>query len=175
VNLLAVVRRQRVPKPWAEGDKIPWDDRAFSRRMLNVHLSQAHDAASRRFVVIDRHVGWIHGQILKESPTRILDLGCGPGLYTSRLARLAHRCVGIDFSPASIAYAKEQAEEEGLACTYIQQDIRTADYGAGYGLVKLIFGEFNVFRPGEARTILEKAQLVISIVQSVQHPPIAAT
>jgi hypothetical protein len=83
--------------------------------------------------------------------------------------------VGIDFSPASIAYAREQAEEEGLACTYIQQDIRTADYGAGYGLVKLIFGEFNVFRPGEARTILEKAQLVISIVQSVQHPPIAAT
>jgi SAM-dependent methyltransferase len=78
-------------------------------------------------------------------------------LYTSRLARLGHRCVGIDFSPASIAYAREQAEEAGLDCTYIEEDIRTVDYGEAYGLVMSIFGEFNVFRPGEARHILEKA------------------
>jgi SAM-dependent methyltransferase len=157
MKLLDVVRRERVPKPWAEGEKIPWNDPDFSRRMLNEHLSQEHDAASRRFEIIDRHVRWIHHQVLKGNPTRILDLGCGPGLYTSRLARLGHRCVGIDYSPASIAYAREQAEEKGLECTYIQQDIRTADYGDGYDLVMLIFGEFNVFRPEEARGILEKA------------------
>ena len=157
MKLLDVVRRQSIPKPWAEGEKIPWDAPDFSRRMLDEHLSQKHDAASRRFEIIDSHVRWIHDQVLKGNPTRILDLGCGPGLYTNRLAGLGHRCVGIDFSPASIAYAKEHAEEEGLECTYIQQDIRTADYGDGYGLVMLIFGEFNVFRPAEARGILEKA------------------
>jgi SAM-dependent methyltransferase len=157
LKLLDVVRRQSVPKPWAEGEKIPWDDPDFSRRMLDEHLSQEHDAASRRFEIIDSHVGWIHDRVLKGNPTRILDLGCGPGLYTNRLARLGHRCAGIDFSPASIAYARERAEEAGLECTYIQQDIRTADYGDGYGLVMLIFGEFNVFRPTEARGILEKA------------------
>lgn len=125
--------------------------------MLGEHLSQAHDAASRRFEIIDRHVGWIHDQVLKGSPARILDLGCGPGLYTSRLARLGHHCVGIDFSPASIAYAREQAEETGLECTYLEQDIRTANYGVEYGLVMSIFGEFNVFRPEEAKGILTKA------------------
>ena len=157
MKLQDIVRRQSVPKPWAEGEKIPWNDPDFSRRMLNEHLSQEHDAASRRFEIIDKHIEWIHNQVLKGNPTRILDLGCGPGLYTSRLARLGHRCVGIDFSPASIAYAREQAEKAGLECTYIQQDIRTADYGDEYGLVMSIFGEFNVFRPGEARGILEKA------------------
>ena len=157
MKLQDIVRRQSVPKPWAEGEKIPWNDPDFSRRMLNEHLSQEHDAASRRFEIIDKHIEWIHNQVLKGNPTRILDLGCGPGLYTSRLARLGHRCVGIDFSPASIAYARDQAEEAGLECTYIQQDIRTADYGDEYGLVMSIFGEFNVFRPGEARGILEKA------------------
>ena len=157
MKLLDAVRRHSVPKPWAEGEKIPWHEPDFSRRMLNEHLSQEHDAASRRFEIIDSHCRWIHGQILKGNPTRILDLGCGPGLYTSRLARLGHQCVGIDFSPASIAYAREQAEEEGLACTYIQQDIRTSDYGCDYGLVMLVFGEFNVFRPGDARDILRKA------------------
>ena len=103
MKLMDIVRRQRVPKPWSEGEKIPWNDPEFSRRMLDEHLSQAHDAASRRFEIIDKHVDWIHTHVLKGNPTRILDLGCGPGLYTNRLARLGHHCVGIDFSPASIA------------------------------------------------------------------------
>lgn len=157
MKLVDIIRRESVPRPWAEGEKIPWNDPDFSRRMLREHLSQEHDAASRRFEIVDEHVMWIHDHVLKGNPTRILDLGCGPGLYTNRLARLGHSCVGIDFSPASVAYAREQAEEAGLECTYIQQDIRKADYGDDYGLVMSIFGEFNVFRPEEARGILEKA------------------
>jgi SAM-dependent methyltransferase len=125
--------------------------------MLDEHLSQEHDAASRRFETIDKHVRWIHDQVMQGKPGRILDLGCGPGLYTHRLARLGHRCVGIDFSPASIAYAKEQAGAAGLECAYIHEDIRSADYGGGYGLVMSIFGEFNVFRAAEAENILKKA------------------
>ena len=157
VDLLELVARQAVPEPWAEGEKIPWNDPDFSRRMLAEHLSQAHDMASRRFAVIDRHVAWIHGVLLQARPARILDLGCGPGLYTSRLARLGHECAGIDFSPASIAYAREQARTEGLSCTYLQHDIRAAEYGAGYDLVMLLFGEFNVFRPAEAQAIVRHA------------------
>jgi len=157
VQLLDLVQRQAVPEPWAEGEKIPWNDPGFSQRMLAEHLSQAHDMASRRFAVIDRQVAWIHGALLGSRPARILDLGCGPGLYTSRLARLGHECIGIDFSPASIAYAREQARTEGLDCSYVQQDIRTAEYGTGYGLVMLLFGEFNVFRPAEAQAIVRKA------------------
>jgi len=157
LKLLEIVRRQTQPGPWAEGEKIPWHDPAFSKRMLKEHLSQEHDAASRCFEIIDGQVQWIHDLVLQQKPTRILDLGCGPGLYTSRLAKRGHRCVGIDFSPASIDYAKQQATELGLDCTYIEEDLRAADFGSGYGLVMLIFGELNVFRPGEAREILAKA------------------
>ncbi len=156
MKLLDIIRRQAVPQPWAEGEKIPWNDHDFSRRMLTEHLSQAHDAASRRTQIIDKHVTWIHNQVLHGEPTRILDLGCGPGLYMNRLASLGHSCVGIDFSPASITHAREQAEEADLDCTYIQQDIRSAEYGNEYGLVMSIFGEFNVFRPGDVRDILKK-------------------
>ncbi len=157
MDLLDIVNRRQNPIPWAEGEKIPWHDPAFSRRMLQEHLSQEHDAASRRFATIDEHVAWIHEQLLAGKPTQILDLGCGPGFYTYRLAALGHQCMGIDFSPASIAFATAQAEQAGLDCTYREQDIRTAAYGSGYGLVMLIFGELNVFRPEEARHILEQA------------------
>lgn len=161
-NLLGIVRRHPAPEPWSEGEKIPWHDPDFSRRMLREHLSQDHDAASRRFEIVDEHVDWIHHAVLDGQPTRILDLGCGPGLYTSRLARHGHTCVGIDFAPASIAYARERAEEGGLDCTYVHADIREADYGAGFGLVMFIYGEFNVFRSGDARTILEKARTALA-------------
>ena len=157
MNLIDITRRRAVPQPWVEGEKIPWNDPDFSQRMLQEHLSQEHDAASRRLRTIDDHVEWIHTQILSGKGGRILDLGCGPGLYTSRLARLGHTCLGIDFSPASVAYAREHAITEKLPCQYVQQDIREADYGEGYDLVMLIFGEFNVFKPSDAYVILSKA------------------
>ena len=156
MELLEIVNRTPQSEPWAEGEKIPWDDPDFSRRMLAEHLSQAHDAASRRAEIIDAHVNWIHEHVLAARPARVLDLGCGPGLYTSRLARLGHACVGIDFSPASIAHAIATAG--GLDCAYRLGDIRVAEDGAGYDLAMLTFGEFNVFRPEDARSILSRSR-----------------
>ncbi len=158
MNLLGMVRRCSPPRPWAEGEKIPWHELSFSERMLAEHLSQEHDAASRRFSIIDKHVEWIHRELLSGRSTKILDLCCGPGLYTSRLGKLGHECVGIDYSPAAIAYAKEQAGRESLAYTYVHEDVRKAEYGSGFGLAMLIFGEFNVFPRADARRILEKAR-----------------
>jgi SAM-dependent methyltransferase len=157
MNILDLIQRKNPPKPWEEGDNIPWNEPAFSQRMLREHLSQAHDAASRRVEIIDQQVNWIHQQILESKSARILDLGCGPGLYTSRLARLGHTCTGIDYSPASIQYAKAEAEQVGLAVTYCEEDLRKADYGKDFDLVMQIFGEFNVFCQSDASLILAKA------------------
>jgi SAM-dependent methyltransferase len=141
----------------ASENKIPWDSPEFSARMLREHLSQEHDLASRRVSVVDRHVAWIQSHVLRGSPASVLDLGCGPGLYCERLGALGHRCVGIDFSPASIAYARDQARAHGLPCHYRQEDILTADYGSGFDLVLLISGELNTFSEGDAGRILSKA------------------
>ncbi len=86
--------------------------------------------------------------------TRILDLACGPGLYSQRLAQLGHICVGIDFSPASVAYAQSQAVQADLTIDYVCGDIRTVGYGEGFDLAMLIFGEFNVFTEADAQQLL---------------------
>ena len=93
MNFIDVVNR-KPPQPWIDGEKIPWNEPGFSQRMLAEHLSQAHNAASRRFAIIDEHVAWIHHHVLGDRPARILDLGCGPGLYLNRLAQLGHRGTG---------------------------------------------------------------------------------
>jgi SAM-dependent methyltransferase len=161
MDLMDIVNRTAIPAPWAEGDKIPWNEAGFSARMLGEHLSQDHDAASRRYAIIDKQVEWIFHTLLNDHSARVLDLGCGPGLYTSRLAHCGCSCSGIDFSPASIAYAIEQARREKLDCNYSEGDLRNIDFGTGFDLVLFIFGELNVFRPQEARLILKKARAAL--------------
>lgn len=141
------------PVPWSYGGKIPWNDPEFSNRMLREHLSQDHDLASRRPQRIDAHVAWLHDSVCPDGAA-VLELGCGPGLYMSRLARLGHRCVGIDFSPASIEHARAEAERESLDCTYVLGDILEADLPSNVDVVLLTYGEFNTFRPDDARALL---------------------
>ena len=154
MNLMDIIRRNMDLEPWAEGERIPWDDPVFSRRILQEHLTQEHDAASRRMTKIKKHVDWIHRQVLEKKPTRILDLGCGPGLYAAPFTKLGHTYTGIDFSPACIEYATQNAP---AGCTYRFGDVRNAEYGSGYGLVMFIFGALNIIPPADARAILKKA------------------
>ena len=157
MNLLDVVQRSQPPIPWQEGDNIPWHEAGFSQRMLAEHLSQAHDLASRRSHIIDQHVAWIHEALLQTTTASVLDLGCGPGLYSNRLAALGHTCVGIDYSPASIAYAKDNAAQDHLPATYLHSDMRTATFALHVDLVMLLYGELNVFSRQDAANILAKA------------------
>ena len=153
-SLLDIIQRDTPPTPYTEGEKIPWDEPAFSARMLKEHLSQAHNAASRRQLIIDQHVHWIEDALLQGKQAQVLDLGCGPGFYSNRLGANGHHCTGIDFSPASVEYARQHAAPN---CNYIQGDIRTVEYSTGYDLAMLIYGEFNTFRKSDAQTILQKA------------------
>jgi len=173
VTLKAFFNRTAVPAPWSEGDNIPWHEPAFSRRMLREHLDPGHDRASRRPGIIEAHVRWIHHTLLNGKPSRILDLGCGPGLYAHRLALRGHTVTGMDYSPASIDYARNPYDgipvkdgdpvisvtpESAARCRFHRTDIRdVTDYrydGPPYDLILLLYGEFNVFRPTHAARIV---------------------
>jgi SAM-dependent methyltransferase len=142
---------------WQGAYEIPWENPDFSRRMLREHLNQNHDLASRRIEWIERQVAWIDGNLLRGRPSRILDLGCGPGFYLHRLTTLGHRCLGIDFGPASIEFAG-QHNPDTSRCQFVLGDIRRSDFGGPFDLAMILFGELNVFSPREASAILRRAQ-----------------
>ena len=156
MNIKHITERDKKPAPWSPSVSFPWNEPAFSRRMLLEHLSQEHDLASPRAEKIDEHVRFIHEELLSGRPTRILDLGCGPGLYSSRLAGSGHTCVGVDFSPASLEYAEAQARRESLDCTYIHGDLREVPFPDGFGLAMMLHGEMNVFSPNAMQGVLKK-------------------
>jgi SAM-dependent methyltransferase len=123
--------------------------------MLHEHLSQEHDAASRRSHLIEQHVAFIERTVLP-APSRVLDLGCGPGLYATKLAERGHEVFGVDFAPAAIEYAWGMAVSRGLSCRFEQADIRAIEFGRGYDLVMLLSGELNLFERHEAVDLLRR-------------------
>ncbi|MDL2207969.1 class I SAM-dependent methyltransferase, partial [Desulfovibrio sp. OttesenSCG-928-M16] len=147
------MKRNTTPIDWQSWSKIPWDEPGFSARMLENHLSQEHDWASRTNAAIDAQVAFIHEQL--PSGARILDLGCGPGLYTSRLSALGHECTGVDFSPASINHARGLPDADTI--TYIHGDIKSFHAAGTFDAVLLLFGEINAFSCHDAAVILENA------------------
>ncbi|MGD8453906.1 MAG: methyltransferase domain-containing protein [Phycisphaerae bacterium] len=161
------------PAVWNGQYKLPWNDPAFSRRMLAEHLSQEHDLASRRTDWIDRQVDWLHARLLGGKPARVLDLGCGPGFYVRRLAPRGHQCHGIDFGPASIEYAR-QHHPANTPGEYILADVRDAEFGGPHDLAMMLYGELNVFSPAEAAAIIGRARASLApggvLIAEVQTP-----
>ena len=143
----------------SKGAKIPWNEPNFSRRMLENHLVQEHDWASRRKTIIAKQTAYIAKQL--QSASKVLDLGCGPGFYTQKLAPLGHYCTGVDFSPASIGYARKQATDAGLPIEYALCDIRTYTTAQKFDAIIMTFGEFNVFTRQDATTILKNCAAML--------------
>lgn len=152
MNILDIINRPGLKAEENTGEKIPWNDPEFSQRMLSNHLSQDHDWASRRKNFISRHVAWLASNLKPGS--RILDLACGPGFYTQALAEQGHKCTGVDFSPASIDYARQKALDSGLVINYTLEDIRKYSSDELFDCVIFVFGEFNVFSEADAKLIL---------------------
>jgi len=133
-----------------------WDDAHISRQMLKAHLDPNFDGASRRHDVIDQSVRWIDS-VLKESGKKILDLGCGPGLYCERFARLGYQVTGIDYSYNSIDYARRIANEKGLKIDYEYQDYLAMEISDKFDCILLIFCDYGVLSPKNRLKLLENA------------------
>jgi len=118
--------------------------------MLETHLNPDWDAASRKHSYIDRSVKWLESIIPEGS--KILDLGCGPGLYAIRLSEAGYDVTGMDFSRRSIAYAKEHDTKS----KYIYQNYLEMDYTEVFDAITLIFCDYAALIPEERKTLLSK-------------------
>jgi SAM-dependent methyltransferase len=136
--------------------RLPWDLPDFSARMLAEHLNETHDLASRRPSAIEGHVAWLQS-LIASGPGRVLDLGCGPGLYLERLASAGWEGVGVDISPAAIDYADAQARALELDCTYLLGDLRTVEVQGKFDLIVCLFGELSTFPLAEVSEVLDRA------------------
>lgn len=176
----AVAHASARPEPYAPSDGPFWDDPYIATRLLEAHLDQGTDAASRRSDEIDRTVDHLVRLGLAGPGRRVLDLGCGPGLYAQRLAAVGCDVTGMDLSGSSVAYARERAREAGLAIEYRVQDFTTLDEPDAYDLVLQVFGELSTFSDDVRDDLLARARrslrpggaVVLDVSTPAAHPPV---
>jgi cyclopropane fatty-acyl-phospholipid synthase-like methyltransferase len=133
-----------------------WADEHTSKQMLEYHLNESIDVSSRNKSFIERSVGWIVTQFGVNDKTEIADFGCGPGLYTIRLAEQGAKVTGIDFSENSLLYAKQAAEEEGLNIDYIHANYLDFETQNSFDLITMIMCDFCALSPVQRKMMLSK-------------------
>lgn len=145
------------PKPFEfyTAEKL-WTDEHTSKKMLNYHLDDSVDLASRRKEFITKSVNWIVSYFHIGTDTSIADFGCGPGLYTTLFAETLADVTGIDFSSRSIQYAKQIADQKALNITYYQQNYLDFDTKKRFDLITMIFCDYCALSYSQRKTLLAK-------------------
>lgn len=133
-----------------------WTDAHTSRMMLRNHLDASHDAASRRGEFIEDSTRWIASRFGVGPGVRVADFGCGPGLYTTALARKGAQVTGIDFSERSLRHARETAQRNGLKINYINQDYLSFGSSERFHLILLITCDYCALSPANRAALLRR-------------------
>jgi 2-polyprenyl-3-methyl-5-hydroxy-6-metoxy-1,4-benzoquinol methylase len=83
----------------------------------------------------------------------VCDLGCGPGLYASRLAQRGARVTGLDFSALSIEYGRTAARDKNLALDFEVADYLKDELPGDQDLVLLIYADLCALSPERRQTL----------------------
>jgi 2-polyprenyl-3-methyl-5-hydroxy-6-metoxy-1,4-benzoquinol methylase len=145
LNINQLMELTQKPALFTTGEKKFWDDQHISKSMLEAHLDPNHDGASRRPESIDQTVHNLFKSGILKQGMKVLDLGCGPGLYAERLYKAGVEVVGLDLSERSIAYARKKAKESGLKIDYRCMNFFDMDYTNEFDVVIQVYGELNTF------------------------------
>lgn len=139
-----------------------WTDEHTSRQMLAFHLDGEIDVSSRRTCFIDDSVRWLAEHFGLNEESTVIDFGCGPGLYTNRIAHLGAEVTGIDFSPRSVEYARSQAGEANLRVTYVEADYLDFEPQGTFDLVTMIMCDYCALSPLQRQQMLTKFRRLLS-------------
>lgn len=139
-----------------------WTDEHTSAQMLAFHLNEDVDLSSRRRSFIEQSVDWLVSRLEIGQGTRVIDFGCGPGLYTSRLAQSGAQVTGIDFSGRSIEYARDRARAAGLDIQYLHQNYLDFTTNQQFDVALMIFCDLCALSPSQRQTMLTKFRSILA-------------
>jgi 2-polyprenyl-3-methyl-5-hydroxy-6-metoxy-1,4-benzoquinol methylase len=133
-----------------------WTNEHTAKKMLEYHLNETIDASSRNSDFIKRSVEWIVSHFDVDENTAIVDFGCGPGLYATRLAERGANVTGIDFSENSLNYAKQTAGEKELSINYVHTNYLDFETTDRFDLIIMIMCDFCALSPTQRKKLLNK-------------------
>jgi cyclopropane fatty-acyl-phospholipid synthase-like methyltransferase len=144
-----------------------WADDYISKQMLSYHLNGDNDIASRKFSFIDRSVEWMISTFDLHTGRSVIDFGCGPGLYTERLARSHAAVTGIDFSKSSIEHARNSARAQNLKIDYVLKNYLEFTSQRKYDLILMIYCDYCALSLPQRKKLLSIFKTILSDTGSI--------
>jgi len=162
MKISEIISQSEKPELYEKGTSFMWTDEHISKQLLNVHLNADIDLGSRKKSTIVKTANWILDTQKEKGKLNILDLGCGPGLYTEIFAEKGHSITGVDISKNSIEYAKKSAKDKKLDANYINANYLEINLESNkYDLVVLIYTDLGVLIPSERENLLKMIYRVL--------------
>jgi len=131
-----------------------WNDPHISKQMLDLHLNENVDPASRKKEFIDNSLSWITDKFYIKNDIHIADFGCGPGLYAIPFAIKGAQVTAIDFSKRSISYAQESAKSSNVSVEFINENYLDFKTSKRFDLITMIYCDFCALSPLQRKKLL---------------------
>jgi 2-polyprenyl-3-methyl-5-hydroxy-6-metoxy-1,4-benzoquinol methylase len=96
---------------------------------------------------------------LRVSPgTRVLDVGCGVGRWSCRLAARGARVTGVDLSPTMIGEARRRAAARGVGerCEFLTQDLAALEVAGPFDLILGVTVLQHILEPARLQASVER-------------------
>ncbi len=142
------------PNIFEKGTSGLWDDKHVSKELLKMHLDDEHQSASRPKDTIISEAKFITSYTKMNEKCSVLELGCGPGLYTKEFANTGAQITALDISKNSLKYAEKNTCSTLKNVTFIEKNYLNLDYEDKFDIITLIFYDFCALNPNEQVTLL---------------------
>ncbi len=133
-----------------------WDDEHISQQMLKAHLDPDFEGASRKHQFIEASVRWIKEMTPASGYRRLLDIGCGPGIYAEKFWREGYQVTGLDFSRRSIDYAIRSAKEKNADITYLCQDYLKLELEQSFDFATMIYCDYGALSTADRKILMRR-------------------
>ncbi|PTJ87756.1 class I SAM-dependent methyltransferase, partial [Staphylococcus simulans] len=133
------------PDPFTPGTHDVWLDSDRKQLVLETHFNDDIPGGSKDTEFINKSVKFISKLASENGIKRILDLACGPGRYSNKLASLKFNVTGIDYNSEALDLARKKAKNSNNVPDYYCYDLKSFSAPYDYDLCLLIYQVYGSF------------------------------
>lgn len=104
----------------------------------------------------EKEVDFLIKELAIQNKTAVLDLACGHGRHTNRLAKTGCKITGLDMSKDFLKQARKEARKNKVAVNYILADMRKITYREVFDKILLLFTSFGYDNEADSLKLLKR-------------------
>lgn len=131
-----------------------WTDSHISKQLLQAHLDPLFEGATRPLSFVEESISWIEKTIPPPHYRKLVDIGCGPGIYAEYFSQAGYDVCGVDFSASSINYAKTSSFTKQLNIEYRHLDYLVFDDKQTFDFATMIYCDYGALSKDNRKRLL---------------------